>query len=589
MITLRMQIAVMFLAMLMSPLVAHGESGPTLAVLYFDNNSGDRQMDSLSKGFADMLITDLSSSGQVTVVERDKLQALLDEAKLQRSTFFDPKTAVKIGKGLGASHVVTGAFITAQPKMRIDVRLIEIRTGVVVMASQVSGASNDIFNLEQELVTKFLKKLDKTFFPEDLPPTKVPTMKALLSYSDGLSLMDQGKHKEAALQLKNVVTMAPFFGLARLRHSEILARLELAKTQRIQVLDRSSKSLYANARAFIATHHNLASLDQTQAEQYLGYTVLLRHEVSAQLHTALAGRSKTKRIVPRKSPKRARQLIRRYDQIQQSLLAAMTVFGQRFSARPRSSLSDADESLAQELGLSYNASSVGKSTLRFLLRGRIEASGGLSNYVLLPAPADLELKSQKRALLLAKGLLVAAAKDRPTQLASSSASIHEVLALWHIERGRIEKGIAEYQKVLDQFPKFRQWEQFEKRIHRQLGLTHDSNVKKRKRYQKSLKSCNDMDFYVGHGQVLSQRMRAIGFAALPAMEKEVTRACSNAPGYPAIAKRLAISLALESAAFEDCDWFERYIAKWLALGGSTRSEAGYRKNYSSCPRKVEAP
>ena len=115
------------------PAVTHASKEPVVAVLYFDNNSGDPELDAISKGFADMVITDMSDSEQVIVVEREKLQSLLDESKLQRSRFFDKKTAVKIGKGLGASHVVSGSFTMVKERMRIDVRFIEIKISKVVL------------------------------------------------------------------------------------------------------------------------------------------------------------------------------------------------------------------------------------------------------------------------------------------------------------------------------------------------------------------------------------------------------------------------------------------------------------------------
>ena len=50
---------------------------PTVAVLYFDNNSPNREYDVLQKGLADMLVTDLSQVESLQVVEREKLQALV--------------------------------------------------------------------------------------------------------------------------------------------------------------------------------------------------------------------------------------------------------------------------------------------------------------------------------------------------------------------------------------------------------------------------------------------------------------------------------------------------------------------------------
>src|SRR5207245_76973 len=75
---------------------------PIVAVLYFDNNTGDPAMDALQKGLADMMITDLAAVDGVTVVERSRLQAVVGELALQRGKYFDQQTAVKLGKGVGA-------------------------------------------------------------------------------------------------------------------------------------------------------------------------------------------------------------------------------------------------------------------------------------------------------------------------------------------------------------------------------------------------------------------------------------------------------------------------------------------------------
>ena len=70
----------------------------TIAISYFDNSSGDAKYNALSKGIADMLITDLSKIKGVTIVEREKLEKLIQEIKLGQSKYFDPTTAQKLGK-----------------------------------------------------------------------------------------------------------------------------------------------------------------------------------------------------------------------------------------------------------------------------------------------------------------------------------------------------------------------------------------------------------------------------------------------------------------------------------------------------------
>jgi len=55
-----------------------------------------------------MLITDLSKVATLQVVERIKMQALLDEMSLGTSGLVDPNTASKVGKLLRAHFISTG-------------------------------------------------------------------------------------------------------------------------------------------------------------------------------------------------------------------------------------------------------------------------------------------------------------------------------------------------------------------------------------------------------------------------------------------------------------------------------------------------
>ena len=48
----------------------------TVAISYFDNTSGTKEYDPLSKGLADMLFTHLSNVQSLKIVEREKLESL---------------------------------------------------------------------------------------------------------------------------------------------------------------------------------------------------------------------------------------------------------------------------------------------------------------------------------------------------------------------------------------------------------------------------------------------------------------------------------------------------------------------------------
>ncbi len=113
----------------------------TIAISYFDNTSGDVKYNALSKGIADMLITDLSKIKGVSIVEREKLEKLVQEIKLEQSKYFDAATAQKLGKGLGAQNILTGSFYLLDNTLRIDARLIDVQTGGIILAEQVTTSS----------------------------------------------------------------------------------------------------------------------------------------------------------------------------------------------------------------------------------------------------------------------------------------------------------------------------------------------------------------------------------------------------------------------------------------------------------------
>ncbi|MDP6945075.1 MAG: CsgG/HfaB family protein, partial [Myxococcota bacterium] len=78
--------------------VAVADDSTPIAVSYFANTSKKPELEPLKKGIAEMLITDLSVSKDIRLVERSRLNDVMKELDLQASKFVDKKTAAKIGK-----------------------------------------------------------------------------------------------------------------------------------------------------------------------------------------------------------------------------------------------------------------------------------------------------------------------------------------------------------------------------------------------------------------------------------------------------------------------------------------------------------
>jgi TolB-like protein len=174
-----------------------------IAIIYFDNSSGEASMEKLKKGLADMLITDLSNVNMLDIVERDKLEAILKEQKLNNSKEFDPKTASKIGKLLGAEVILTGGYFEMMGSMRIDARFIDVETGKILKSDGVDGQTSSFFKIQKQLSWKIIKSLDTKITDEEKKEleskenSETLSMDDLNEYSKALDLFDQGNKADA--------------------------------------------------------------------------------------------------------------------------------------------------------------------------------------------------------------------------------------------------------------------------------------------------------------------------------------------------------------------------------------------------------
>ncbi len=126
----------------------------TLAVLYFENQ-GNEDLEPLKVGLSQMLITDLTGTEGVTVVERAQLQAILDELELGHSGVADPATAARVGELLGSKWMLLGSYFELMGTLRIDARLVRVETGEIVHAFGVNDTTASFMQMEKSLAASF--------------------------------------------------------------------------------------------------------------------------------------------------------------------------------------------------------------------------------------------------------------------------------------------------------------------------------------------------------------------------------------------------------------------------------------------------
>lgn len=217
----------------------------TIAISYFDNTSGDLQYNPLSKGIADMLITDLSKIPGLSIVEREDLEKLIKEIELGRSRYFDNATAQKLGKGLGAQSILTGAFLVLDEQMRIDARLIDVASGKILAAEAVNGSRNDFFSLHKQLVALLTKTLKVKDAQVSQSSGKVD-LAAVLKYSEALEQFDRGLTVNAGDLLASTIKAYPQFTFAKDRLEKLKAWLAKAEEERNRLIEQETRSLMSS-------------------------------------------------------------------------------------------------------------------------------------------------------------------------------------------------------------------------------------------------------------------------------------------------------------------------------------------------------
>ena len=144
-----------------APTVAQAQAAPydgpqkRIAVSAFEFRAGEGSRE-VGEGMSDMLTSALFNTGKFIVLERERLNEVMEEQDRANSARFKKETAAPKGELEGAELLIRGSVIQFESKCRggsaiivagseacmaINLRIIEAKTGRVVNATTVEGTS----------------------------------------------------------------------------------------------------------------------------------------------------------------------------------------------------------------------------------------------------------------------------------------------------------------------------------------------------------------------------------------------------------------------------------------------------------------
>ncbi len=197
----------------------------SVGVVPMDVGAGDTLLAPLSYGLADLLITDLARSGQLRVVDRMRMAAILRELDLAASGRVDTTQAPRVGRLMGARQLVIGSLLQApENQLSIDTRIADVATTEVTQAVSARAPLVDILDAEKALVLRIFAQLGVTLTPAeraavDQRPTR--NLAALLAYSRGVRHEVYGRYGQARTEYATAVRFDPGFSTARGRLDDL--------------------------------------------------------------------------------------------------------------------------------------------------------------------------------------------------------------------------------------------------------------------------------------------------------------------------------------------------------------------------------
>ncbi len=204
----------------------------------------------LERALAFLMIADLAKIQSLVLLERGRIQVLIDEMQMTDRGRVDSVTAARFGRLLQSEHVLQGT-ITDFGRDRIAVQGSAVRTttGGIAAAARAEDDLDRIIDLEKELLFQLLDRMGVPITPlerERIAERPTTSLQAFLSFGRGLGLEDAGDYAGAVAEYQDAISLDPGF-VAALGQAEAAGSMAVASQTSLMrvvtLLDAGSSDL----------------------------------------------------------------------------------------------------------------------------------------------------------------------------------------------------------------------------------------------------------------------------------------------------------------------------------------------------------
>src|SRR6202044_3850308 len=179
----------------------------SVAVLYFENQSGAKEDEYFRDGITEDIVTELSKIAQLEIFPRSEMLPFRDK----------PTTVQQVSQKLGAAYVLEGSIRRAGNRVRITAQLVEASSRPSVWAERYDRQLEDVFAIQEEIARSIAQALRITLTPQEektiaRKPTENP--QAYDFYLRGRNYTRRENYDYGLQMFEQAIELDPNFALA---------------------------------------------------------------------------------------------------------------------------------------------------------------------------------------------------------------------------------------------------------------------------------------------------------------------------------------------------------------------------------------
>jgi pentatricopeptide repeat protein len=195
----------------------------SIAVMFFQNQTGDQNLQWLQKGLTEMFIRALSQSRSLSVLSTERLHEILDRVgKGDLPKRIDLDVAAIVAKEANVEAILVGDITKSGDELKINVKLKEPNQGMVLKEESVEGYGLErIFAMVDQLTEKIKTDLNVSLeiaeSSRGIAELSTNSLKAWRYYTDSIEGLNKLFYKDAIAQLNKAIAIDSNFVSAYLR------------------------------------------------------------------------------------------------------------------------------------------------------------------------------------------------------------------------------------------------------------------------------------------------------------------------------------------------------------------------------------